>query len=218
MEESLKKMFRFLAFLKEVDLIKTIIVRFKVCSRCRRLFPLLIHRNGKVALNKSAVIDIHSDALDFNCGARFNEPFPGLLEMMQNAQLIIEGRFKIFAGAHLIIGPNATLRLGNGHINRHAKIRCFNHIQIGNDVTISENVVMWDTDAHAVMREEYVKTAPIVIGDRVWIGTNVIILKGVTIGNNVVIGAGSVVNKNIPSNCLAAGNPAKVIRTNISWQ
>ena len=105
------------------------------------------------------------------------------------------------------------MRLGNGYINRHAKIRCFNHIQIGNDVTISENVVMWDTDAHAVMREEYVKTTPIVIGDRVWIGTNVIILKGVTIGNNVVIGAESVVNKNVPSNCLAAGNLAKVIRT-----
>nr|WP_232380617.1 DapH/DapD/GlmU-related protein [Leptospira ainlahdjerensis] len=53
----------------------------------------------------------------------------------------------------------------------------------------------------------------VIIGDNVWIGSQVIILKGVVIGNNSVIGAGSVVTKSIPENCLAAGNPAKVIRT-----
>jgi len=46
----------------------------------------------------------------------------------------------------------------------------------------------------------------------------VIILKGVTIGNNVIIAAGSVVNKDVPSDCLIAGNPAKIIRTGVSWK
>lgn len=49
------------------------------------------------------------------------------------------------------------------------------------------------------------------IGDNVFIGMNAIILKGVHIGNNVIIGAGSIVNKNVPDNCVVAGNPAKVI-------
>ncbi len=44
-----------------------------------------------------------------------------------------------------------------------------------------------------------------------------IILKGVHIGNNVVIGAGSVVTKNVPDNCVVAGNPAKIIEKNITW-
>ena len=58
------------------------------------------------------------------------------------------------------------------------------------------------------------QTAPVVIGNNVWIGGGVIILPGVTIGDNVVIGAGSVVTKDIPDNVIAYGNPCKVMRVN----
>ena len=58
-----------------------------------------------------------------------------------------------------------------------------------------------------------VKTAPIVIEDDVLIGSRCIILKGVTIGARSVIGAGSIVTKSIPPDCIAAGNPCKVIRS-----
>lgn len=53
---------------------------------------------------------------------------------------------------------------------------------------------------------------PITVGDNVWIGAGVQVMPGVTIGSNVVIGGGSVVVKDIPSNCVAVGNPCKVIR------
>lgn len=56
-------------------------------------------------------------------------------------------------------------------------------------------------------------TKPIVIGNNVYIGNNVIILPGVTIGNNVIIGAGAVVSKSIPDNSVAVGVPARVIKT-----
>ena len=59
---------------------------------------------------------------------------------------------------------------------------------------------------------EYMYTAPVRIEDNVWIGGNVTICAGVTIGENSVIGAGSVVIHDIPANCVAAGNPCKVIR------
>lgn len=52
----------------------------------------------------------------------------------------------------------------------------------------------------------------ITVGDNVWIGAGVQVMPGVTIGSNVVIGGGSVVVKDIPSNCVAVGNPCKVIR------
>ena len=55
-------------------------------------------------------------------------------------------------------------------------------------------------------------SAPITIGDNVHLGEYVVILKGVTIGSGSVIGAGSVVTRSIPAGCIAAGNPAKVIR------
>lgn len=53
---------------------------------------------------------------------------------------------------------------------------------------------------------------PIFIGDNVWVGSGAIICPGVSIGNNSVIGAGSVVTKDIPENCIAVGNPCKVIK------
>lgn len=54
---------------------------------------------------------------------------------------------------------------------------------------------------------------PVTIGNNVWVGGSVTILGGVTIGDNVVVGAGSLVNKDLPSNVIAAGNPARIIRT-----
>lgn len=53
---------------------------------------------------------------------------------------------------------------------------------------------------------------PVNIGDNVWLGVNVTVLKGVTIGENTVMGAGSLVVKDIPANVIAAGNPCKVIK------
>ena len=58
------------------------------------------------------------------------------------------------------------------------------------------------------------QTAPVIIGNNVWIGGGAIILPGVTIGNNVVIGAGSVVTKNIPDNVIAVGSPCRVVCRN----
>ncbi|MBP7051983.1 MAG: hypothetical protein KBE65_13295 [Phycisphaerae bacterium] len=54
---------------------------------------------------------------------------------------------------------------------------------------------------------------PVEIGDNVWLGSRVMVLKGVTIGANSVVGAGSIVTTSLPANCVAAGVPARVIRT-----
>lgn len=56
------------------------------------------------------------------------------------------------------------------------------------------------------------KSAPVVIGDYVFIGARSIVLKGVTIGEKSIIAAGSVVTKDVPANCLAGGNPCKMIK------
>ena len=89
-------------------------------------------------------------------------------------------------------------------------------IRIGRDVLIAEYVTIRDQD-HAFGRaaataDSGFTTAPIVIGNNVWLGAKVTVTKGVTIGDNTVIGANSVVTKDIPANVLAAGVPALVIR------
>ena len=89
-------------------------------------------------------------------------------------------------------------------------------VTIGDDCFVGPNVSIY-TACHSTdpvernTRQEWAK--PVTIGDNVWIGGSVTILPGVTIGNNVTIGAGSVVVKDIPSNCVAVGNPCKVIKS-----
>lgn len=62
------------------------------------------------------------------------------------------------------------------------------------------------------------KSAPIHIGNHVWIGARATILKGVTIGDGAVVAAGAVVNKDVPPNTLVGGVPARIIKENISWE
>ena len=94
-------------------------------------------------------------------------------------------------------------------------------LKIGNQVSISSGAHIYTHDSsnyriHNTEKDTengtHIDRAPVVIGDNVQIGANSIVLKGVTIGNNVIIGALSLVNTDIPDNCIAVGNPCKVIK------
>lgn len=106
----------------------------------------------------------------------------------------------------------ANLVIGNGCSFSGVSIRCFQQIVIRNNVRVGANVLIVDGDAHQNDPRSN-DNRPILIEDNVWIGTSVIVLKGVTIGKNSVIGAGSIVTKDIPANVVAAGNPCRVIKT-----
>ncbi|MBR1386549.1 MAG: sugar O-acetyltransferase [Bacilli bacterium] len=88
-------------------------------------------------------------------------------------------------------------------------------VKFGDNVFIAPNCGFY-TAYHPIefdLRNEGLEFAkPIIVGNNVWIGGNVVVLAGVTIGDNVVIGAGSIVTKDIPSNSVAVGSPCKVIR------
>ena len=88
-------------------------------------------------------------------------------------------------------------------------------ITIGDNVMIAPNVILCSA-THPIspnLREKGMEyNMPVKIGNRVWIGANVVVMPGVTIGDNSVIGAGSVVTKDIPANVVAFGNPCKVHR------
>lgn len=112
----------------------------------------------------------------------------------------------------------ASISIGNNFSMTGGSICAAKKIEIGNNVNIGANSIIMDTDFHPLnpdvrlVEPQNAETAPVLIGDDVFIGMNCLILKGVTIGKGAVVGAGSVVTKNIPPYCIVAGNPARVIK------
>jgi maltose O-acetyltransferase len=89
-------------------------------------------------------------------------------------------------------------------------------IAIGANCRIGPHTLVYDSDFHGLSpdrRDEAGKSAPVVIGENVWIGSRAMILKGVSIGRDAVVAAGSVVTKDVPQGCIVAGNPAKQVGT-----
>ena len=124
----------------------------------------------------------------------------------------IKGCIHVMKDAKLIIADHVGIS--------SACIWVQNEINIGNHVNIGGNCIIIDNDAHPI---DFIKrrdpptannttSKPISIEDDVWIGANCTILKGVTIGARSIIGAGSVVTSEIPKDCIAAGNPCKIIK------
>ena len=119
-------------------------------------------------------------------------------------------------GSTVVVLPDAKLILGSGYINFHSKLHCFNHIEIGENVIISENVIIRDSDNHQITGGNSM-FAPVIIKDNAWIGMSAIILKGVTVGEGAIVAAGSVVTKDVPPHTIVAGVPARVIKKDVYY-
>ena len=114
-------------------------------------------------------------------------------------------------------GTRAALTVGDGvAIGDRTEIHAGNSVTIGNGTLISWDCCIMDRDYHK-LDSDTERTAPVVIGEHVWIGCNVLIVKGITVGDGAVIAAGAVVTKDVPAGALVGGNPAKIIKENVNW-
>lgn len=117
---------------------------------------------------------------------------------------------------------NPSIEIGNGcSIGEYNHISSCNKVVLGDGLLTGRFVYIGD-NTHGLLTNEGINIPPakrpllskgeVLIGKNVWIGDKVTIVSGVRIGDNVIIGANSVVTNNIPSNCMAAGVPAKVLK------
>jgi len=137
---------------------------------------------------------------------------------------VIEGRLVVFNyGGEIIVGDNV-------YIGKHSNIWSGEQVEIGNNVLISHNVNVIDTNSHEIDHIERAErfrnlvkyghpkdkasviTSKIKIGDYVWISFGASVLKGVTIGQGAIIAANAVVTKDVPPFTIVAGNPAREIK------
>ena len=157
-----------------------------------------------------------------------------IFRMLRNKQpgaVVIGNHVSCYAGCSFALGENGRCTIGDFSLLNGALIMAEEKIDIGSHCLISWNVGLADSDFHPLEPAQRMvdaqalapffenrpprprlKTAPIKIGDNVWIGMNAVILKGVTIGDNSVVAAGSVVTKSVEPNTVVAGNPAVVVK------
>ncbi len=109
------------------------------------------------------------------------------------------------------VGENAKIKIGDGCGFSGTVINAQREIRIGQGVRCGTNTQIMDSDMHTD-DHRVSDSKPVVIEDGVWLGMNVLVLKGVTIGKGTLVGANSLVKKSLPANVIATGSPARVIQ------
>ena len=153
--------------------------------------------------------------------------------LVEDSLITIEGvgnRLEIEEGVKLrktrliIRGHSCIVKIGKntsfGQI-RIVNVGERNVVEIGEGCLFADNIELWASDTHSIYDDKgnFINPEkPIKIGDNVWVGSFVKILKGVTIENGAVIGMNSLVTKDIRSNTLNVGSPAQCVKENIHWK
>lgn len=129
---------------------------------------------------------------------------------------VLRGGFLLDKGAKIVIGERTIFNFDSAVV----EARDSHNITIGRDCLFS-HFRMQTSDVHSIFdlttKKRINHPKHIIIGNNVWIAYDAFLLKGTQIDNGSVVGARAVVSGSVPSNCIVAGNPAKIIKTNIAW-
>ena len=142
---------------------------------------------------------------------RFSASFPAMVSPLTEitvegkSELHIDRKLKMHNGAKIRVRKGGKMQIGkNFGMSNGCVVTAYEHITIGDNVMLGPNVLIYDQDhdyrAEGGVAAMKFKTAPIIIGNNVWIGANTLILRGTTIGDNCVIGGGAVIKGTYPSN------------------
>ncbi|UFH30871.1 acyltransferase [Chryseobacterium sp. C-71] len=121
---------------------------------------------------------------------------------------------------NILVYPKAKLTIGKRvFFNNFCSVNCLENIEIGDDTLFGEGVKLYDhnhliiKDTNINVSKDQFSTAPIIIGKNCWLGSNVVVLKGVTIGNNCIVGANCIIHKSIPDNTIVKNNQNLILET-----
>lgn len=182
---------------------------------------------GKVTKIGNVVIEMHENSsLIVEGELILNHNLPEgshqecIVRLYENSKMIVKGSFLVNYGSVIQVFAGGELVLGSGCFNSNTVVGCNKKIHIGNGFLGGRNAVIYDSDFHKlwVNDEQNTMSSPVRIGNDVWFGINVTVLKGVTIGDGSVVGAGSIVTNDVLPGCLAVGTPARIIKENVRWE
>jgi acetyltransferase-like isoleucine patch superfamily enzyme len=142
----------------------------------------------------------------------------GRMALHNRGRLVLGDRVRLVSTLYpleLVVLEGAEMEIGtNVFINFGTSIVTSSRVSIGNDCLIGTHVMIMDCDFHRVIDKAWDTTGrPVTIEDRVWLANRCVVLKGVRIGHDAVVAAGAVVTRDVPPRTIAAGNPARTVRT-----
>lgn len=140
-----------------------------------------------------------------------------LIHCKEGAKINIKEGLDIRNGTSIVLMENAQLKIGkNFFMNNYCSLNVAESIEIGENVLFGEGVRIYDhnhayqKDPHFEVKRNEFTSAPVKIGNNCWLGSNVVVLKGVSIGDNCIIGAGCVVYKDVVSNTTIVNNQSTI--------
>lgn len=198
-------------------------------TSARSFYAGLRHRRRRIWIGSPTVLDgagritvRAGGALRIGLGSfgLSSERDTSVVRVRKGAAFHCDGVVSLQRGVRVVVdGGRLTIGHGTNVNGVGTKILCAQGITIGEFCTLSWDVQVLDTDFHALTVDgvEQPSSAPVTIGDRVWVGTRAVVLKGVTIGDGAVVAAGAVVTRDVPAGSVVGGTPAKVIGRADSW-
>lgn len=198
-------------------------------TSARAFYSGLRHRRRRIWIGSRTVLEgaeriavSEGGALRIGLGGfgLSSEHDTSVVRVREGASFVCEGIVSLQRGVRVVV-DGGRLSIGHGtNVNGvGTKLLCAQEITIGAFCTFSWDVQVLDNDFHALTVDgvEKPSVAPVRIGDRVWVGTRAVVLKGVTIGDGAVVAAGAVVTRDVPAGAVVAGLPAKVVGRADSW-
>lgn len=174
-----------------------------------------IEKGAKVVFDQHGFLVFGMERSSYRFWAR-----PSAYHIETGGTLLVNGYNQVGRGSLVWILGGGRITLNGATTNGENKIIAKEHVFIGRDTQVAFGATICDHDFHKTYTDgkANVETAPVHIGENVWIGMNATILKGVTIGEGAIIAAGAVVTKDVPPRCLAAGVPAKIVKEGVDFR
>ena len=184
-----------------------------VRKKHKYIFPFY---GSRIQLEKDSKLIIN-DNLIMNSPHHKHSNEQCYLKILKGGCFEVNGRCRLAANNTIEINYDSLLKVGKIDSNYGTTIICGNRIEIGNNVGFGRNVMIYDNNFHTTGLNKKLKLKPLIIEDHVWLCTGVTIAKGLKIEQGAVCSINSTITRNVKSKNMVAGNPAKVMMTNVEW-
>ena len=212
-------LFRYISFLKKVNIFDFFYLNY-FCKSIIRTdhYKVIPYKNAVIEIPKTAKIYVESGDIEIGCDVLRKSHEETRIRLGENAIWTSKGGCKISYGSTIEVLNNAVLNSDYFTMNCNSVLVSAKRIDIGQDVMLGRNVVIYDSDFHTLIGkngEVLNPSASVKIENHVWLGTNVMVLKGTIIGKNSVVGANTIVKKKITEGVIYKTKQEGLIRDEV---